>query len=276
MTETFAHAPGMAQYDHGQPAGSRRQQLFGNLVGTTERMVGESGMIAQRSVYTAFGELAYQAGVGQTRYGYCGAWGYEAATGVGSYVDPLAELGWLHVGERYYDPASGRFMQRDPIGIVGGINTYSYVGQRPTNGIDPDGFSSIEWFDDWPIGSHSEPNGRGGGVTFVPGTPTRRPVFRFDATGKPHRGIPTPHTHIYLGNVGPDGTIRPWGPCGPIPGPPPPAPPPSLGGRALKAMGRMLDAIGRIGMVFDAVIIECDCGAGGIGMFRGPGCTCGA
>ncbi len=146
MTETFAHAPGMAQYDYAQPAGSRRQQLFGNLVGTTERMVGESGVVTQRSVYTAFGELAYQAGVGQTRYGYCGAWGYEAATGVGGYVDPLAELGWLHVGERYYDPASGRFMQRDPIGIAGGWNVYQYCGNLSVFVIDPSGLQGYSQY----------------------------------------------------------------------------------------------------------------------------------
>ncbi len=139
VTETFAHAPGAVQYDYAQPAGARRQNLRGNLVGTTERMVGESGVVTQRSVYTAFGELAYQAGVGQTRYGYCGAWGYQAASGVGGYVDPLAELGWLHVGERYYDPASGRFMQRDPIGIAGGWNTYAYVENEPPTFVDLDG-----------------------------------------------------------------------------------------------------------------------------------------
>jgi len=145
VTETFAHAPGAVQYDYAQPVGARRQSLRGNLVGTTERMVGESGMIAQRSVYTAFGELAYQAGVGQTRYSYAGAWGYEAASGVSGYVDPLAELGWLHVGERYYDPASGRFMQRDPIGIEGGSNGYAYVENSPVDLIDPEGRST--W---WP------------------------------------------------------------------------------------------------------------------------------
>ena len=145
--------PGAVQYDHAQPVGSRRQSLRGNLVGTTERMVGESGVVTQRSVYTAFGELAYQAGVGQTRYGYAGAWGYEAASGVSGYVDPLAELGWLHVGERYYDPASGRFTQRDPIGIAGGLNVYLYVLGIPTIGFDPFGMDTWvnggPWYARW-------------------------------------------------------------------------------------------------------------------------------
>ncbi len=56
-----------------------------------------------------------------------------------TWCDPLAELGWLHVGHRYYDPTSGRFVQRDPIGIAGGLNTYAYVLNDPLSGVDPSG-----------------------------------------------------------------------------------------------------------------------------------------
>jgi RHS repeat-associated protein len=76
----------------------------------------------------------------ETRYGYCGAYGYQGSPYPGvPEADPLADLGWFHVGARYYDPSSGRFVQRDPIGINGGLNSYVYCGNMPTIGADPSG-----------------------------------------------------------------------------------------------------------------------------------------
>ncbi len=54
---------------------------------------------------------------------------------VGGYRD--AETGLILFGQRYYDPALGQWLTRDPIGEDGGINLYSYVGGNPVNDIDP-------------------------------------------------------------------------------------------------------------------------------------------
>lgn len=47
------------------------------------------------------------------------------------------ETGLYYVRARYYSPTLGRFLQTDPVGIMGGTNLYAYVGDDPLNAIDP-------------------------------------------------------------------------------------------------------------------------------------------
>lgn len=54
-----------------------------------------------------------------------------------------AETGLFYLQNRYYDPATGRFVNRDPIGLGGGTNRYGYVSGNPVGGIDPTGL--FEW-----------------------------------------------------------------------------------------------------------------------------------
>ena len=41
-----------------------------------------------------------------------------------------------HYGYRYYDPLTGRWPSRDPIGEEGGVNLYGFVGNDGVNGVD--------------------------------------------------------------------------------------------------------------------------------------------
>jgi len=60
------------------------------------------------------------------RFGYTGqAW--------------LPEIGMAYYRARIYNPAMGRFMQTDPIGMNGGMNLYAYTGNNPVNFTDPMG-----------------------------------------------------------------------------------------------------------------------------------------
>jgi hypothetical protein len=50
-----------------------------------------------------------------------------------------AETGLYHYRARTYDPAEGRFKQRDPLGHSDGMNPYQHVGSGPTDFTDPSG-----------------------------------------------------------------------------------------------------------------------------------------
>jgi len=117
-----------------------------------------------RVAYTAFGDPVMPDGQGGwrvgwpvdlgTRYQYDGGWGYESGAwgpgpgGQGAVAGPLALWGenlalppvtLQHVGWRWYQPSIGRFVQRDPVGLRGGLNVYAYCNADPLSAVDVQG-----------------------------------------------------------------------------------------------------------------------------------------
>jgi RHS repeat-associated protein len=98
------------------------QDGLGSVVATTDL----SGNLTAAQLYDAWGKPQPTASLGNLgQYGYTGR-------------EP-DETGMMYYRARYYDPAIGRFTQRDPIGFGGGINQYAYVSGDPVNGTDPGG-----------------------------------------------------------------------------------------------------------------------------------------
>ena len=52
----------------------------------------------------------------------------------GQYADPESGLNYNYF--RTYEPATGRYIESDPIGLKGGVSTYSYVRSRVLNWFD--------------------------------------------------------------------------------------------------------------------------------------------
>ncbi|MDB4952314.1 MAG: wapA, partial [Gemmatimonadetes bacterium] len=69
-------------------------------------------------------------------------------TWMGSLIEGGRDLtGQMYMRNRFYDPASGRFTQEDPIGTAGGLNVYGFANGDPVSYSDPYGLCSKE--DGW-------------------------------------------------------------------------------------------------------------------------------
>jgi RHS repeat-associated protein len=108
--------------------------VHADQLGTPRLVSGGSGQIVWRLRLEAFGKATPE----QDSDGN----GVNVTLNIrfpGQYFDAETELHYNYF--RDYDPATGRYVQSDPIGLGGGLNTYGYVRANPLLRIDPLGLA---------------------------------------------------------------------------------------------------------------------------------------
>jgi RHS repeat-associated protein len=109
--------------------------LHSNHLGAAEMVTDTKGKPIWQGTYRPFGKL--MSAVAQSRTA-TGTTGFELNLRLpGQYADK--ETGLYYNDHRYYDPARGRYLTPDPLGLAGGANGYAYAGVNPMKYIDPSG-----------------------------------------------------------------------------------------------------------------------------------------
>ena len=103
-------------------------------IGSTVALSNTSGDITDQYLYDAFGNINRRTGNTPNPFQYVGQLGIQND-----------ETGLFYMRARYYNPESGKFISRDPIGLVGGLNGYLYGNQNPISQIDPSGLTGYNY-----------------------------------------------------------------------------------------------------------------------------------
>jgi RHS repeat-associated protein len=107
--------------------------LLGDHLNTVRDVIATNGTVENHLVYNSYGELKTQTPSGYSPFHRFTGKPFDVTVGLQYNVN------------RWYDPATGRWMSEDPIGFGGGhANLYDYTGNSPVNGIDPLGLNPVE------------------------------------------------------------------------------------------------------------------------------------
>jgi RHS repeat-associated protein len=111
-------------------AGSVLYYMHNDHLGTPQVMTDTAGTVVWHGQYRPFGQVDEVVNTVENPLRFPGQY-FDAETG-------------LHYNYfRTYDPSTGRYLESDPIGLDGGLNTYLYVNANPLRFTDPRGLDNV-------------------------------------------------------------------------------------------------------------------------------------
>ena len=123
MTMDSSGAVTERYYPQGEQINGKNRYYATDKLGSVMQVVNANGSLLGESRYDAYGKRELSIG-SQPRFGYAGMFRHEP-TGLNLTL------------YRAYNPQTGRWLSRDPIGENGGLNIYGYVGNDPLGSVDP-------------------------------------------------------------------------------------------------------------------------------------------
>jgi RHS repeat-associated protein len=106
-----------------------------DALGTPLELTDSNGQLAWSADYQAWGQVSQQRSEWADQHLLTNPLRFQ-----GQYHD--VETGLHYNRHRYYDPQVGRFISKDPIGLLGGLNLYAYA-PNPVGWVDPWGLERV-------------------------------------------------------------------------------------------------------------------------------------
>ncbi|GAB4341008.1 MAG: hypothetical protein Kow0099_17400 [Candidatus Abyssubacteria bacterium] len=136
-----------------------------NHQGSVTEITSENHGIVKTYEYDAYGNILQETGPSLT-----GGFTYTAR-------ELHTRSGLYYYRARFYDLRTGRFLTQDPIGFLGGVNLYAYVGNDSVNWVDPLRLVTLQL---------------GGGITYSPKRGILKPfgyTYGHGLIGSYHEGV---------------------------------------------------------------------------------------
>jgi RHS repeat-associated protein len=127
LTRTFV-GRSLADVSGSNPVTGTWRYYFHDNLGSTRRLREANKSSLGQYEYTPYGLVYAETGVSEIPRKYTGH-------------DPDFATMLYYAPSRYYNPVVARWMTRDPLGMVDGVNVYGYVGANPVNATDPLGLT---------------------------------------------------------------------------------------------------------------------------------------